>query len=245
MTRRGRIVVTVVVLLLVAGTGAVVARSLLAGPDCVVSAGSASVDLTRAQAEAVTTGLAPRVRPRGLSATAAVRRAAPDLSAPDALLVAQAVTGQRAGALSCRHGGAGGSASDRLDGNGLTARAERVRTDLRARFGDLPLGGFAPGGVHAGHMRGSAHYEGRAVDVFFRPADEANRARGWALAQYLVANAQRLSIATVIFDDQIWTATQGSRGWRHYVVPDPQNAHNARELAILQHRDHVHVDVPR
>jgi len=235
-------VVALVVLGLV-GTSVAVAWSLTRGPDCQVIVGGNSVDLSRSQAEAVTTAVAPQVRARGTSAAAAVRRAAPGLSPEDAALVARAVTGRAHAALSCRRGGASTSSPDRLDGNGLTVRAERVRQDVLARFGDLPLGGYAPGGVHSGHMPGSAHYEGRAVDVFFRPIGAASRTRGWALAQYLVAHARRLAIATVIFDDQIWTASRGGDGWRHYVVPDPQNAHNAAERAILEHRDHVHYDV--
>jgi len=241
LTRRARVLVGATVLVLLAGTGVVVARTFLGGPDCVVKLGGRSVGLSRDQAEAVTTAVAPRVRPRGRSAATAVRRAAPGLSASDVALVASAVTGQRHAGLSCAHGGAGTSEPDGLDGSGLTLRAERVRQDVLARFGDVPMGGFAPGGVHSGHMPGSAHYEGRAVDLFFRPIGATNKDRGWALAQYLVAHASRMAIATVIFDDQIWTATRGDEGWRHYVVPE--KAHNAAELAILQHRDHVHVDV--
>lgn len=242
LTRRGRIVIGVVVLVL-AATSVAVARTVLSGPDCQVDVASRTVDLTGAQAAAVTTAVAPQVRARGASAISAVRRAAPGLSPDDAALVARAVTGQVHAALSCRNGGAGSSESDALDARGLTRRAERVRADVLARFGDLPLGGYAPGGVHSGHMPGSAHYEGRAVDVFFRPIDAVNRTRGWALAQYLVAHASQLAIETVIFDDRIWTADRGGDGWRHYVVPDPQNAHNAAERAILEHRDHVHYDV--
>jgi hypothetical protein len=245
VTRRGRIVIAVVVVLLAGGSVAV-ARSLLTGPDCVVTAadGTPAVELSRPEAEAVTTAAAPEVR-RGRSVRDAVRRAAPDLSATQVRVVAGAVSGDRHAALSCRDGGASSSGSAGLDSNGLTARAERVRADVLARFGDLPLGGFAPGGVHNGHMPGSAHYEGRAIDVFFRPISAGSKDRGWALAQYLVAQAQRLSIATVIFDDQIWTADRGADGWRHYVVPDLENAHNEAERKILEHRDHVHVDVPR
>jgi hypothetical protein len=216
---------------------------MLAGPECQVRAGGREIGLGGDRAAAVTRAVAPQVRGRGTSATAAVRRAAPDLAPADAALVARAVTGRLPGALWCRDGGAGTSEPDDLDDRGLTARAERVRTDLLDRFGPLALGGYAPGGVHSGHMPGSAHYEGRAVDVFFRPVDAANRRQGWQLAQYLVANASRLAVETVIFDGRIWTASRGADGWRHYVVPDPQNAHNARERAILEHRDHVHYDV--
>ena len=82
----------------------------------------------------------------------------------------------------------------------------------------------------------TVEHEGRAIDVFFRPVNDANRTRGWALAHYLVGNAARLDIRTVIFDDRIWTA--GRNGWRDY---DPPDRAGSRE--ILEHRDHVHVDV--
>ena len=49
-----------------------------------------------------------------------------------------------------------------------THRADVVRQELDEVFGDPPMGGFAPGGVSSGHMEGSAHYDGRAVDVFVR-----------------------------------------------------------------------------
>jgi len=74
-----------------------------------------------------------------------------------------------------------------------------VRRELVTLF-DPALGGFEPGGVSTGHMEGSAHYEGRAIDVFVRPVSPANKVRGWAIAQYLVAQADRLHLQTVIFD---------------------------------------------
>ena len=95
-----------------------------------------------------------------------------------------------------------------------------MRADLARTFGELPLGGFAPGGVRDGHMAGSAHYEGRAIDVFVRPVSPDNRRRGWAIASYLVGQADRLDINTVIFDDRVWRAGRLSHeGWLDYRVP--------------------------
>lgn len=122
---------------------------------------------------------------------------------------------------------------------GLTPRAAAVRRDLERAFGDLSLGGFAPGGVSTGHREGSAHYDGRAVDIFVRPPHEAHNRKGWAIAQYLVAHASRLEIEHVIFDGRIWSAGARSEGgWRTY---DPGDRPGDR--AVLEHRDHVHVDV--
>ena len=128
--------------------------------------------------------------------------------------------------------------------DGLTARARQVRRSIESAFGPQSLGGFAPGGVTAGHMPGSTHYEGRAVDVFVRPVDEVNRRLGWAVAAYLVAHAERLTLGNVIFDGRIWTSGRSSEeGWREY--RPPREGSTPEEQAVLEHRDHVHVDVVR
>ena len=60
------------------------------------------------------------------------------------------------------------------------------------------------------------------------------------MASYLVANADRLDIRTIIFDDRIWQAgSWAGDGWRDYRVPSSSGG----DRAILEHRDHVHVDV--
>ena len=156
----------------------------------------------------------------------------------DARALASALTGNSPRAFSCRLHDSDEAAAD-LTGSGLTARADAVRRDLVARFPDQPLGGFAPGGVSTGHMKGSAHYEGRAIDVFVRPVSAANKERGWAIAQYLVSQADRLAVKTVIFDDRIWTAgARSDDGWRDYDPPE-----RSGDPVVLEHRDHVHVDV--
>jgi len=77
--------------------------------------------------------------------------------------------------------------------------------------------------------------------VFVRPISPRNKTKGWAMAQYLVANADRLDVETVIFDARIWTARRAGQGWRGYA---PDTSGRSRSVArILEHRDHVHVDV--
>lgn len=158
----------------------------------------------------------------------------------DGRALASALTGNSRAALWCDVPGDADEADDAIDETGLVSRAAVVRRDLEARFGALSLGGFEPGGVSSGHMEGSAHYEGRAIDVFFRPITDENKKRGWAMASYLVANADRLDIKTVIFDDRIWRAGSWSGdGWGDYRVPSSSGG----DRSILEHRDHVHVDV--
>ena len=161
--------------------------------------------------------------------------------AADARALASALTGYSTGGrFTCAVGARTGLDRQQPGSSGLTPRAEAVRRDVERAFGKLSLGGFAPEGVTSGHQEGSTHYEGRAVDIFVRPVNPANNRRGWAVAQYLVAQADRLDIQHVIFDKRIWTSGRRSRqGWRDY---DPGS--RAGNRVILEHRDHVHVDVP-
>jgi hypothetical protein len=157
----------------------------------------------------------------------------------DARVLASALTGNSRAAFWCVVDDDRDTAPTTLDDAGLTERATAVRADLVRTFGDLPMGGFAPGGVTEGHMPGSAHYEGRAVDVFVRPVSVANKRRGWAIASYLVGQADRLGISTVIFDDRVWRVSRSEDGWLDYEVPSGSRG----DRSILEHRDHVHVDV--
>ena len=156
----------------------------------------------------------------------------------EARVLASALTGNSAAGFSCvvRHDAKAAESEGR---NGLTPRADRVRLSVLTTFGKVKTGGYAPGGIDSGHMEGSAHYDGRAVDVFARPITMQNTRRGWAYASYLVANADRLGIQTVIFSDKIWTAAAGRTTaggpTHHRSVPGTPTRCGTR--------DHVHVDV--
>ena len=158
--------------------------------------------------------------------------------AEDGRALASALTGYSPARFSCVVDQSSDLARQPEGKNGLTGRAERVRRSLNRAFGRLPVGGFAAGGVSTGHRPGSAHYDGRAVDVFVRPINPDNKRKGWAIASYLVAHASRLDVDHVIFDKRIWSAGRSAGGWRDY---DPGDTPGDR--AILEHRDHVHVDV--
>lgn len=159
----------------------------------------------------------------------------------DGRALASALTGQtRPGAFSCVVRSSGGVGSQEPGPAGLTSDAAKVRRELEAAYGPQKLGGFAPEGVTTGHQQGSAHYDGRAIDIFVRPIGPVNKQRGWSMAAWAVANADRLNIQTVIFDAKIWTAGyRSNQGWREYEVSKSRSG----DRQILLHRDHVHIDV--
>lgn len=155
-----------------------------------------------------------------------------------ARVLASALSGHSPAALSCsvRPAAVEGQAPGP---DGLTPRAEAVRDELAANFDGLEIGGYDESGVSSGHIDGSAHYDGRALDIFFRAYDDPEVTRsGWVVAHWLAANADRLALATVIYDGQIWTARRSEEGWRPYTHPSGDTSD-----PTLQHLDHIHVDV--
>lgn len=213
-----------------AGCGLPIEGSSLPGSaECTVQASEGEVGLDRDEAQLATTAVA--LAARGMEA--------PDTSGIDEAVLERLADGppEDAGpSLTCRGSAAGELQEQQLTATGLTPRAEQVREAMSEVFGDQSLGGFAPGGVGQGHGAYSTHYDGRAIDIFFRPVTEENRREGWILAHWLVAHAEDLNIQYVIFDDQFWSAHLSRGQWHDYDAPDPSND-------ILRHLDHVHVDV--
>ncbi|WP_318255452.1 hypothetical protein [Agrococcus baldri] len=198
---------------------------------CTVETAHGEVGLDRAQAQRATTAVALHARGQG----------APDTSDIDGAALqrlAEGAPGDAGASLACRGTPADELAEQQPAASGLTPRAERLLDEMTAVFGEQRLGGFAPGGVDHGHMPGSTHYEGRAIDIFFRPVTEEHRRQGWLLAHWLVAHADELEVQYVIFDDRVWSVHRPDGQWRQYRAPDPGNE-------ILRHLDHVHVDVLR
>jgi hypothetical protein len=173
------------------------------------------------------------------AAQAVQRSAFPDAyqqHAEESRMLASALTGRSQASFTCTIRAEAATAQSEQP-NGLTPRAERLRTAMENAFGPLSLGGFAPGGVD--RPGASTHEQGLAIDVFFRPyRDPEQKRAGWALAHWLVAHADRLGVAVVIYDDRIWSARRSPEGWRSYTSPfgDPTNA-------VERHLDHVHVEV--
>jgi hypothetical protein len=114
---------------------------------------------------------------------------------------------------------AGGSAVE----SGLTPDAVRVHRAICARFPSIK----AYGGVRADSL--PEHPSGRALDAMI-----SDTGTGWAIANFVRANAKRLGVSQVIFDRRIWTVQRGGEGWRSFAD---------RGSVTANHEDHVHVTV--
>ncbi|NHC45744.1 hypothetical protein [Motilibacter aurantiacus] len=196
-----------------------------------------TVPLEAAQAQRLTDAVARSLRDGsgGLAARRAVATAVPVLGADSAAAVRAL---QRPAGLACTAERDYSLRDEKLTANGLTPRGARLQRAVRAAFGPLPMGGFAAGGVSSGHVDNSAHYEGRAIDVFLTPRSAEQTRRGWVLAHWLVAHAEPLDLLSVIWSDRIWTVWAGSAGWREYVHPSGNTTN-----PTLRHLDHVHTAV--
>jgi hypothetical protein len=117
---------------------------------------------------------------------------------------------------------------------GLTPAAVALRRELVATFEVADIGGYAPG---SGHISGSDHYTGRALDVMLTPLGPANTELGWRIAHYVQSQAVRLQVTYVIWQGRIWSVARASEGWRPYRHP------SGRGGATLLHYDHVHISV--
>ncbi|WOP19861.1 hypothetical protein [Raineyella sp. LH-20] len=72
------------------------------------------------------------------------------------------------------------------------------------------------------------HGTGHAVDIM------VSGSRGWDIANYMRANASKLGVTEVIYQQKIWTTQRSSEGWRPMAD---------RGSATANHMDHVHVTV--
>jgi peptidoglycan hydrolase-like protein with peptidoglycan-binding domain len=93
------------------------------------------------------------------------------------------------------------------------------------------------------------HYEGRAVDWMNSIRDPKQAAQAKAVISWLMAtdakgnkfaNARRLGVMYVIWDNKIWGAYSSDRGWRAY---SSCASHPEKSWDSTCHRDHMHISL--
>jgi hypothetical protein len=187
--------------------------------------------------------------PLTTAAQAVQRSAHPDVYTrwePDATRLHVAITGTGPARIACipdpvpvAHTGRPGSErewpAEQIGPDGLTPRTRYLRDLITSGFGETHLGGWCPGGCTSGHVQGSDHYTGQAIDIMIHPHTDPQRIRdGDRLATWLVANAGQLAVKYIIWRAQIWTPSQG---WHPYTHPSGSSS------PTLAHMDHVHASI--
>lgn len=95
--------------------------------------------------------------------------------------------------------------------------------EVGPKFGVSNIGGF---GLRSDLQ--SDHPKGLALDFMVG----GDKAKGDAVASYVLANASRLGVKYVIWYQRIWDVARGDKAWRNMAN---------RGSATANHRDHVHV----
>jgi hypothetical protein len=115
---------------------------------------------------------------------------------------------------------------------GLTPDALLVERCAVARFHIRNIGGLAT----SGHVNGSDHYTGRAVDLMIDDWTTPQGVRlGDRIAEYYVAHADDFGVTYIIWRAHIWTTERPY--WRPYSHPD------GRTDPTALHMDHLHISV--
>ena len=95
----------------------------------------------------------------------------------------------------------------------------------------------------------SEHYDGRAIDFFLSVRNTAQRAQmnaliGWLLASdaegHSYANARRLGVMYLIWNNRIWGAYRAGEGWRPY---SNCASHPGTAYDTTCHRNHIHISL--
>ena len=129
-----------------------------------------------------------------------------------------------------------------------------VPTPGAVKLGDLLRATYP--GTSYGIARGcgsdgiaSEHYEGRAVDWFTSVRDPAGAARATTVLNWLLgtdaagrryANARRLGVMYLIWNNRIWGSYRAAEGWRPYSTCA---AHPEKAYDTTCHRDHIHISL--
>ena len=95
----------------------------------------------------------------------------------------------------------------------------------------------------------SEHYDGRAVDTFFNVRNATQKAQAGALLTWLLAtdakgnpyaNARRLGVMYIIWNNKMWSSYRTSDGWRPYSTCATTTS-TAYDTAC--HRNHIHLSL--
>lgn len=130
-----------------------------------------------------------------------------DKHEPRARVLASTLMGYSPAAFTCAER-TGSVAAETPGPSGHTPRAQQVISALESAFGPSL------------DARISALVSPRTLDVGYPETETDSRRAGWASAQWAVARAKTLGLASVAFDGKVWTASRSARGWQPYRAPN-------------------------
>lgn len=142
---------------------------------------------------------------------------------------------------------------------GLSPYVPDTACDLHNRTGTIKLGNLIKATYANSYSTlractgastpNSEHFDGRALDTFFNVRDTTQRADAGALITWLLAtdakgnqfaNARRLGVMYIIWNNKMWSSYRTSEGWRPYLncasTPAPSADTNC-------HRNHIHLSL--
>jgi hypothetical protein len=160
-----------------------------------------------------------------------------DLAASYRQLAGPSGPGTPAEALPAGAGAVGCTIPDPTGTGGcVTPRTAQLVRQIQQNFGTVPIWCWAPRPSNPT----SDHPRGRACDITYgaigRFPTTRERADGWAMADWLITNAEPLGLAYVIWDGHIWSPFSG---WRPYTgggIYNPSHPTGG-------HHDHIHISV--
>ncbi|MBG0818472.1 hypothetical protein [Planomonospora sp. ID82291] len=199
------------------------------GGGTTTSPSAAATDAGASTASAAATGAGASTAARGTAGGATAASTAPAPGTAGAVDAPASV----AGGVTATH-----APSTVLGGGSrITPTMRRAIEEVDATFGRFSAIGAwrADGG-----MPGSDHPTGKAADFMITSGGKmpsaARLKEGWAIANHLKDNAERLGVKYVIFAQHIWNPSRAGEGWR--LMED-------RGGVTANHFDHVHLSVAR
>ncbi|GEO29373.1 peptidoglycan-binding domain-containing protein [Terrabacter aerolatus] len=142
---------------------------------------------------------------------------------------------------------------------GLSPYVPPTGCDLRARTGSVKLAKLIQAtyantyglsrSCTSATTPSSEHFDGRAVDTFFNVRNATERAEANAVLSWLLstdkagnqyANARRLGVMYIIWNNKMWSSYRSGEGWRPYstCATTPSAAYDT-----ACHRNHIHISL--
>jgi hypothetical protein len=138
----------------------------------------------------------------------------------DAKTLAGALTGRVPASLNCTVNSVGSAVTGPIGADGLQQGGRAVSAKLKDEFGSTVTPRAATAAGSADAAGGSSSSPSAAADpqglglTVGTGSGTAGTARGWAVAQWAVANCQNLHITSVSYRGKVWRSSDSTKRWQ-------------------------------